>query len=207
MLLLLLLSTALFATLSGVDSRQGHLQRRAQWLAVLMAPFGANARWQLSRLNFKLPGRGQWFPLGTFVANMAACCIDFALEVSAAAPAEPRAGWRHTHSHTQRLLAQASNNRIGFGYWGLVLVSATRVGFSGALSTVSTFVAEVGVGQLAEHAAVQAMHVHTPGILQVTTQLGAMPAEFDAYLYGVGSLVCGAVLGLVVYGWSVWSFL
>ena len=31
----------------------------------------------------------------------------------------------------------------GLGYWALVLLPAVRVGFCGALSTVSTFVAEV----------------------------------------------------------------
>ena len=81
-LVLLLVCTALFATLAGVDSRVSHLQRRAQWFAVLMGPFGAITRWQLSKLNFKLPGRGKWFPTGTFAANMIACIIDFALEVS-----------------------------------------------------------------------------------------------------------------------------
>ena len=34
-----------------------------------------------------------------------------------------------------------------------------------------------------------------------------MPAKFDAYLYGIGSLMSGAVLGIIIYGWSVWSFL
>ena len=41
----------------------------------------------------------------------------------------------------------------------------------------------------------------------MTSQFAAIPAEFDAYLYGVGSLVSGAVLGLIVYGWSVWAYL
>ena len=82
-LALLAVSTALFATLAGVDSRRSHLQRRAQWLAVLLGPLGALARWQLGQLNFKLPGGAKWFPLGTFLANMAACCIDFALAVGA----------------------------------------------------------------------------------------------------------------------------
>lgn len=35
-------------------------------------------------------------------------------------------------------------NRAGLAYWGLLLVTSVRVGFSGALSTVSTLVAEVG---------------------------------------------------------------
>ena len=80
-LVLLILCTALFATLAGVDSRQSHYLRRAQWFAILLGPFGAVMRWQLSKLNFKLPGRAQWFPAGTFAANMIACCVDYALEV------------------------------------------------------------------------------------------------------------------------------
>ena len=81
MVLLLLLLTALFAVLTGVDRRSLHRDRRSQWLAVLFAPLGATLRWQLSQLNFKLPGGAKWFPLGTFVANMVACAIDFSLAV------------------------------------------------------------------------------------------------------------------------------
>lgn len=38
---------------------------------------------------------------------------------------------------------QAVTVHARLGYWPLVLLPAVRVGFSGALSTVSTFVAEV----------------------------------------------------------------
>lgn len=79
--ILLLLLTVLFAVLTGVDRRTSHRDRRSQWLAVLFAPFGAILRWQLSQLNFKLRGGAKWFPLGTFIANMMACTIDFALAV------------------------------------------------------------------------------------------------------------------------------
>lgn len=82
-LVLLILCTALFATLAGVDSRQSHYLRRAQWFAILLGPFGAVMRWQLSKLNFKLPGRAKWFPAGTFAANMIACVVDYALMVRA----------------------------------------------------------------------------------------------------------------------------
>uniref|UniRef100_A0A6U2FYI1 Fluoride ion transporter CrcB n=1 Tax=Chlamydomonas euryale TaxID=1486919 RepID=A0A6U2FYI1_9CHLO len=47
------------------------------WFSVLFAPMGCLLRWQLSGLN----GRTGWFPLGTFFANMLACCVDYGLEV------------------------------------------------------------------------------------------------------------------------------
>ena len=78
---LLVLLTVLFAVLAGIDNGSQHRSRRAQWFAVLFGPFGALLRWQLTKLNFRLPGQAKWFPLGTFTANMMACCIDFALAV------------------------------------------------------------------------------------------------------------------------------
>ena len=45
---------------------------RNLWLALLLAPVGAIARWKLSALNGTLRGRWSWFFLGTFTANMLA---------------------------------------------------------------------------------------------------------------------------------------
>ena len=41
-------------------------------------------------------------------------------------------------------MVQGIGHRVGFlGYWATIVLYAIRTGFSGALSTVSTFVAEV----------------------------------------------------------------
>ena len=78
---LLCLLTALWIVLAVVDTGSRHLGRREQWFAILLGPFGATLRWKLVTLHGKLPG-WRWFPLGTFVANILACCIDFGLQVS-----------------------------------------------------------------------------------------------------------------------------
>lgn len=117
-LVLCLLSTALWVVLAVVDNERKHSGRRQQWFALLFAPFGCTLRWLLSKLNARsgkkiLP----WFPLGTFLANMIACCIDFIIE--------------------------GITNRYTLGYWPSVVLPAVRVGYAGSLSTVSTFIAEV----------------------------------------------------------------
>ena len=78
---LLCLLTALWIVLAVLDTGSQHLGRREQWFAILLGPFGATLRWKLVTLHGKLPG-WRWFPLGTFVANILACCIDFGLQVS-----------------------------------------------------------------------------------------------------------------------------
>ena len=82
--------------------------------------------------------------------------IAFSYPRSPAAGAEPKVSLQ---PHTERLQTQpckalqptsnlacclqAADNRNAYNYWGQVMQIATRTGFSGALSTVSTFVAEV----------------------------------------------------------------
>ena len=56
--------------------------RRGQWLAVLLGPFGCTIRWLLSKTNYKLRGRWNWLPIGTFAANMLGCLVDYILGVS-----------------------------------------------------------------------------------------------------------------------------
>jgi fluoride ion exporter CrcB/FEX len=38
-------------------------------------------RWYLSRYNYKLRGSWDWFPAGTYAANMLGVAIDFSLQV------------------------------------------------------------------------------------------------------------------------------
>lgn len=118
--LLCLVLTVLWVVLAVVDSERKHSGRRQQWFALLFAPFGCILRWLLSKLNTGsnrkiLP----WFPLGTFLANMIACCIDF--------------------------IIGGVTNKYSLGYWPAVILPAIRVGYAGSLSTVSTFIAEVSI--------------------------------------------------------------
>lgn len=152
---LLSCTTAAWCILAGLDHREQHAGRRSQWFALLLAPFGAVLRWLLSGYNSRLPRPLHWFPAGTFAANMLACGIDYVL------------------------MAVTVHARLG--YWPLVLLPAVRVGFSGALSTVSTFVAEV-------HG-----------------QLKLLPDRLYGYMYTFASLATGAILGVVLYGWGTWA--
>ena len=117
-LLLCGLLLALWIVLAIVDDKVPHSARRSQWFALLFAPFGCVLRWHLSKLNTRDVKPLGWLPAGTFAANMTACIVDF--------------------------IIGGLQNRYSFGYWALVITPAIRVGFAGALSTVSTFVSEVG---------------------------------------------------------------
>ncbi len=142
-------------------------------------------RWWLSRWNYQIKGRWQWYPAGTFAANMLGTAITFGLQASlcsnirtaravfamqgqcnapmqaavptlsslraagftpagrpascrphltlAALPCSPR-----PQCILQRELAAS------LGYWGGLMVGAVQVGFCGSLTTVSTYVTEVG---------------------------------------------------------------
>ncbi|KAL3137658.1 hypothetical protein ABBQ38_004932 [Trebouxia sp. C0009 RCD-2024] len=131
--------TILWVVLAIVDSDAKHSGRRQQWFALLLAPFGCVLRWLLSKLNTierPLP----WFPAGTFAANMVACSIVFILG--------------------------GLTNRYNLGYWPMVILPAIRVGFAGALSTVSTFIAEV------KHACVTtSLKLTSPSLLGVHNML------------------------------------
>ena len=111
---LLVLSTA--AAVFGVcwDTKVRFWRKFAA--AVLLAPLGALARWQLSALNGTLPT--PWLPIGTLCANLLACAISFASQ-----GVDTR--WSNLHSIYQLLLY------------------ALRTGLAGSLSTVSTWVVEV----------------------------------------------------------------
>jgi len=89
-------------------------------VAVLMGPFGCYLRFYLSRLNGSMAGRHAWFPLGTFLANMIACTVNYSI----------RAG--------------IDRSTVPVGLVTQAALSGVMLGFSGSLSTVSTWVVEVG---------------------------------------------------------------
>ncbi|KAK9825249.1 hypothetical protein WJX74_003303 [Apatococcus lobatus] len=112
--------TALFVVLTVIDAGEHHEGRRGQWLAVLFAPAGAILRWQLSKLNGRMPQPLTFFPAGTFAANMLACACDFAVQSAIVA-------------------------RQPLSYWPSLVTTALKNGFMGSLSTVSTFATELRV--------------------------------------------------------------
>ncbi|CAL5222003.1 g4291 [Coccomyxa viridis] len=152
----LALLTALFIALTAVDNSPKHAARRGRWLAVLFGPIGCTLRWALSFLNFKLSGEWNWLPVGTLAANMLACTVNF--------------------------LIGGTSSRIGkLTPWSTLVTYSIRTGFSGALSTVSTYAAEVHV------------------------LLKLIPDKIHAATYAVGSLLLGALLGVLIYGSMVWA--
>lgn len=70
------------------------------------------------RYNGILPGSWAWFPLGTFTANISACVLDYVMRAS---------------------LVRAPLNMVSVAIMGGVIS-----GVGGCLSTVSTWVVEVG---------------------------------------------------------------
>lgn len=120
--------------------------------AGLIAPCGALLRWSLSSYNGYLAGELSWVPLGTFSANMIGSTISIlmiALELR--------------FSNTSRT-------------WSILLIRAVKIGFSGSLTTVSTFVAEV------------------------SKLLFYFPNQMLGYSYILLSLGSSCILGSIVYG-------
>ncbi len=88
-------------------------------VALLVGPAGCFFRFYLSRFNGRLAGRWAWFPLGTFTANMVACVVNYSI----------RAGVDRS-TVLPPFVVQA-------------VLTGIMTGFSGSLSTVSTWVVEV----------------------------------------------------------------
>jgi len=102
--------------LFGVVASDGTGFWRRFYASVLLAPFGAVARWQLSSLNGTLPW--SWFPAGTFAANMLACILSFVSQ-------------------------GIDTTMTGIKTEYQLLLFALRTGLAGSLSTVSTWVVEI----------------------------------------------------------------
>eukprot|EP00536_Pseudo-nitzschia_multiseries_P007831 jgi/Psemu1/287390/fgenesh1_pg.189_\ len=93
---------------------------RTQCLSALLSPLGTYTRWYLSRLNGSIRHKDwEWFPIGTFVANM------FASVVSAGMAA--------------LLLVWDSPDASELT---VIVATAIQVGYAGSCSTVSTFATE-----------------------------------------------------------------
>jgi CrcB protein len=99
---------------------------RTMVYACMWAPPGALLRWHLSAWNGQLPGSWSWFPVGTWTANIFGCMVSItAIALEYVSPAK--------------------------GFWKIGTLRSVKVGFSGALTTVSTFVSEVHVFSKLQH--------------------------------------------------------
>eukprot|EP00536_Pseudo-nitzschia_multiseries_P005313 jgi/Psemu1/238406/estExt_Genewise1.C_990020 len=100
---------------------------RTMAYSMLFAPPGALLRWKLSALNGKLGdyvprlNRMSWLPMGTLAANVLGAMVSISM-----------IGWEYN-------LEMSGSG----GFWGIATVRAIKIGFSGCLSTVSTFVSEI----------------------------------------------------------------
>lgn len=104
------------------------------WFAVLFGPAGCLLRWQLAQLNGKLGGSWEWFPAGTFLANQAACALDFGLD--------------------------ALRLRVpGLSELHVDVLMGFMSGLAGCLSTVSTWAAEVRDGAAGQRACLCTAHM------------------------------------------------
>jgi len=128
---------------------------RTMIYSACFAPFGALIRWQLSALNGKL-SNFSWIPAGTLICNVSGSVIS--------------------------IMTIAFELKIGpTGFWLDGTLRALRVGFSGCLTTVSTFVSEVN------------------------KLMKSKPLHYRAYLYIVMSLATSGLLASGVYALIVYN--
>jgi fluoride ion exporter CrcB/FEX len=94
---------------------------RTMLYSMLLAPFGALLRWQLSGLNgsWALTDQLSWIPAGTLAANLLGAMVSITM------------------------IGAEFNNSDVQNFWAVGTIRAIRVGFAGCLTTVSSFVAEV----------------------------------------------------------------
>ena len=123
----------------------------ARFYSASFAPFGTILRWKLSSLNGSLAGsKWEWLPVGTFMANLIA-------------------------STCSAMTAGLSDSSLDFDQMTLHVLSATKTGFAGSLSTVSTFVVEGSMLQK------------------------SFPHHSKAHLYMAVTLVSNCIAGLIIY--------
>ena len=108
---------------------------RTMAYSMLFAPPGALLRWKLSGWNGQLGSlipiprlvRWKWLPVGTLAANVLGAMISISM-----------IGWEYNIT-----AAGSSGGFTSSSFWGIATIRAIKIGFSGCLSTVSTFVSEV----------------------------------------------------------------
>lgn len=118
---------ALFALFVVGDVHYGMVFYRTMWMSMLSSPAGSISRWRLSRLNLTGSRWGkysvEWFPWGTFLANIIGSVISIVMKSSAGNIADQQSAIVQT--------------------WMLPLLNSISDGMAGSLSTVSTLVKEM----------------------------------------------------------------
>ena len=121
-MILLIIGGTLIAVFAAGDVYWGIHYYRQVWIACILAPLGTLLRWKLSKWN----GHSS-FPLGTFVANFIASIISAAI--------------------TAWVIVESRDVNATYN-WELPTMQAISLGFTGCLSTVSTFAKEcVEIGE------------------------------------------------------------
>ena len=225
------LLTVLWVVLVILDSEEKHSGRRQHWFALLFAPFGCVLRWLLSKLNtMERPLR--WFPVGTFAANMIACSIDFIVGgltnrynlgywPMVILPAI-RVGYAGSLSTVSTFIAEVRH---------ILVTTSTRCAKRNAPSRVMYMLTFEEMEFCARLLSAWCLATHAPYILvfawftclrsesscfayskcflllQVRAQLQGWPEKLHGYLYPFITFVTSTVLGVILYGWSVWRTL
>jgi fluoride ion exporter CrcB/FEX len=95
---------------------------RTMAYSMVYATPGALLRWKLSGWNGKLDSFDwKWLPVGTLAANILGAMVSISM-----------IAWEYNLQ-----MADAT------GFWGIATLRAIKIGFSGCLTTVSTFITEV----------------------------------------------------------------
>lgn len=148
-MILLIISGTLISVYVAGDMYWGVLYYRQVWIACILAPFGTLLRWKLSACNGKFS-----LPLGTFISNLGASIISAAITA-----------WVNVKS-----------NDGAIDSWEKPTMQAISLGFTGCLSTVSTFAKEcVDIGE------------RNP------------PYSKKQFLYSHGTLFTCCIAGFIVY--------
>lgn len=122
---------------------------------------GVGARWQLGRFNARCPS----FPIGTFAANMVGAAVI-------------------------GMVYGLRDDPTQDSYWARLQITSIALGFCGALSTVSTFVAEVN-----------------DRLRPIAVKGKASPTcTLSGFTYAMSTLIGGLIIGLATYGWSTWAY-
>jgi fluoride ion exporter CrcB/FEX len=109
---------------------------RTMAYSMLYATPGVLLRWYLSGWNGKLNSfHWKWLPAGTLTANIVGAMVSISMIACE---------YNYVHANNNNYNNNNNNMMATVGFsWGIATLRAIKIGFSGCLTTVSTFIAEV----------------------------------------------------------------